>query len=893
MVVKIALLAAIAAGGYWGYQWYMNRAKPVSQKMVILGFDGADPDLLQEYWDDLPNFRRLANRGGLHTLETVNPPESPVTWTSFATGTEPGTHGIFGSIGRPWGTYWISPHSTYAAEDANFVWGLLKTSGTRYTSKRNSPTFWEILSEQKIPSILVRAPNTFPAPDKSRVTSLSGSETPDLMGNRVAYFHFSSSYEDEKSTLLGGRLVPVRQDDEWYRGEFGGFWNPVVQDKITTVRGKRLGVTLKRVERQVLLWLLERADGSRTAETDREHLYTVIGRVGEDLRTGSVSTRQKHLADLKRLRAIVDGPDGPEAIDWLAQEDHPDKDGLRKTVRDYRQQEENLLKEQRALEERPGMPPSITKPVGFRIADESSVVVDFEDNKNMIFQNEWSGWFEVTYSITPFSRIHGLTRFYLQSVNPELNVYMHTVIADPKDSVLPISHPSGYAKELAEHLGAFETKGRSAETFGLCDEKLDEEAFLQEVLDRLRLQEAITFYTLENKKTSLFLSVFDAADRVATVMGRHLDPLHPRYDPRAAAKYRNTLKQVYVQMDAIIGKALDSIDANTVLVVVSDHGVRPFRYQVNLNNWLVQKGYMTLKDETVEPATFTRLRSGRLFIEGVDWSQTEAYSLGFGHIYINREGREPEGIVPPSEYDSLCNNIRRELLRFTDERPGHAGERVVSWVGVGKEMWPDSMVEEESDAPDLVVGFSEGYRSSWNNVLGRTDSHIIQDNTEKWSAGHASAPASQVPGFLLCDHPISYENPSILDIAPTILQYFDRPVPESMSGRDLLGPAIPQEIPTLTPTLTPTVAPEELEPTDEEGAGPVPPPEPDSATGEVQATGSEIEDVSPAVANIESGTAIETPTATAVIQAATASSGAQQPTPVPGISETPTPTAFF
>jgi len=887
-LARITVLAMIGAGGYWGYERFVNRAEPAPQKMVVIGFDGADLDFIHEYWDALPNLRRLAEWGSLSPLRTVCPPESPVTWSSFASGAGPGVHGVFGSVYRPWGTYLISPRSTYGWEDPKFVWGLIRTRGTRYYSKQQSPTFWDILAEHKIPSVLIRMPGLYPPPEDSSITCLSGDGMTDLMDGRVAYFHLSPAYEEgTESTFMGGRLVPLRKENEWYRAEIGGFWNPVVQDKITRLRGKRHALAMKRVENRVLLWLLERAAGSRTAETDRDELRRSLGRVGQDLRTDSRSAQKKLLPEWRRLRSIVDDPDGPEAVDWLADENHPAPDELRKTIRDQREEENNLLKEQRALEEKPGVPPSITKPIALRVTDETSVLIDFEDTQPMIFLGEWSNWFKVTYPITPFSRVHGLTRFYLQSVDPELNVFMHSIIVDPRDPSRPLSHPSAYASELAEELGPFDTRGHAAKTAALLDEKLDEKAFMEDVLDTLRLREAMTLSSLENQEYSLFVSVFSAADHVATVMGRHADPLHPLYDPQEATTFKDTLKQIYIQMDALVGKVLAQLDVNTVLFVVSDRGSRPVRHTVNLNNRLIQQGYMTLKEDDGEPPTMERLMSGRLFIESVDWSQTRAYSLGYGQVYINLQGREPEGIVQPSDYERLCAEIRQDLLGLRDTRPGRSGEQVVSWVGIGKDLWSGSAMGDESDAPDLVVGFAEGYGASLENVVGAAGGNVIEENRRKRSADSSGAPVDQVPGFVFCNRPISYEDPSILDLAPTILHYFDLPVSQDMQGRDLLGPAIRQDVPTITPTPL-TVQPSA---TAEITTNPLPS---GVGGGTPELEGGDTETEGSDTPRNESGDATRgIPSGTGETEGASTLVSEDESTPTPAGPALPTPTPFF
>ncbi|MGH9370821.1 MAG: alkaline phosphatase family protein, partial [Vicinamibacterales bacterium] len=77
------------------------------QKMVVLGFDGMDPDLVGQWVQEgrLPNIKRLMGQGGLYPLTTTHSAESPTAWASFATGVNPGKHNIYDFLVRDTATY--------------------------------------------------------------------------------------------------------------------------------------------------------------------------------------------------------------------------------------------------------------------------------------------------------------------------------------------------------------------------------------------------------------------------------------------------------------------------------------------------------------------------------------------------------------------------------------------------------------------------------------------------------------------------------------------------------------------------------------------------------------------------------------------------------------------
>ncbi|MBE0712624.1 MAG: nucleotide pyrophosphatase, partial [Candidatus Aminicenantes bacterium] len=89
------------------------------------------------------------------------------------------------------------------------------------------------------------------------------------------------------------------------------------------------------------------------------------------------------------------------------------------------------------------------------------------------------------------------------------------------------------------------------------------------------------------------------------------------------------------------------------------------------------------------------------------------------------------------------------------------------------------------NAPDLIVGYNEGYRASWDGVTGIVNAVVIDDNTKAWSGDHCIDPAL-VPGVLFSNLKIKTASPSIMDIAPTVLELFGLTPPAHMDGRGLV-----------------------------------------------------------------------------------------------------------
>jgi predicted AlkP superfamily phosphohydrolase/phosphomutase len=220
-------------------------------------------------------------------------------------------------------------------------------------------------------------------------------------------------------------------------------------------------------------------------------------------------------------------------------------------------------------------------------------------------------------------------------------------------------------------------------------------------------------------------------------------------------------------MDDLIGRVMKQIDDKTLLLVVSDHGFKSFARCVNLNAWLHQNGYLALKSGKTE--------SGDWF-DDVDWSRTRAYTMGLNGLYLNLKGRERHGIVEPSEAEALKNEIRTKLDGLVDPASGRVG---ITGVFDCDAVYAGPYVDA---APDLIVGYGEGFRASWDSVMGKVTSAIFEDNLKAWSGDHCVDPRL-VPGVLFSNQKFTVEKPAIVDVAPTILKLFGLAPPAHFDGK--------------------------------------------------------------------------------------------------------------
>jgi predicted AlkP superfamily phosphohydrolase/phosphomutase len=655
------VLVALGVGG-----WVLScrrtvSLRPVTTQVVVLGFDGADPNLLAKWMKEgkLPNLARLAEQGTFRPLGTTNPPESPVAWASFATGLNPGGTGIFDFLRRDPQTY-LPELALVSREKAEFLFGLIPIKPPRVTNERSGVPFYKAVADAGYKTTAIRVPLELPPTYLPGGKLWAGLGMPDLRGTWGTFFYFGSDLTqwDVGDTEFGGKLVRLEMN-------------------------------------------------------------------GNEASVG------------------VEGPVDP-------------------TANSYRR---------------------ISVPIRFQVTPQSNAVtIQLAGRAETVAEGHWSEWWHVKFPITPFLSAHATCRFYVLQVSPDLRIYMSPLNLDPESPALPISSPTSYTAELVKKHGPIKTVGWWHDTWALNEEKIDEGLFLEDAFRTMQTQAEITLDELRNDPPSLLVSVFLATDHVSHMFFRLIDPEHPRYDAELVEKYGDAILQSYERMDRIVGDVLKAMKPDGTLIIVSDHGFHSFRKGFNTNTWLVQNGYMALKHPGAEEKTYNleNLFGQGSFFPNVDWSRTKAYALGLGQIYLNLRGRERLGILDPGpETDRLLEEIRQKLEAVEDP---DTHQSVVQKVYLGREIFHGPRMPE---APDLQVGFRDGYRTSWQTSLGAIPAGIVVANMKKWSGDHCASDPSDTQGIFLSNRKVVTPDPSILDVAPTVISILGVRFPEHLDGRPL------------------------------------------------------------------------------------------------------------
>jgi predicted AlkP superfamily phosphohydrolase/phosphomutase len=330
-------------------------------------------------------------------------------------------------------------------------------------------------------------------------------------------------------------------------------------------------------------------------------------------------------------------------------------------------------------------------------------------------------------------------------------------------------------------------------------------------------------HLLTHQPWDLFMVHFMETDTVQHQMWHLIDgQARPRY--RAASPKTNPVLEIYRLADEAIGKliaALPQPDDTTVLVI-SDHGFGPLHYNLHLNTWLLQQGYLKLKNSL--PSRFKRLafrlgitpenlypweerlrllKVGQAFKEdqsyrllrrfflsaqNVDWKRTVAYSYGnVGQIYLNRIGREPQGCVPAWRVLPLTTEIVEALRAFTNP---YTGEAVAETVYRREEIYTERAL---ASGPEIVFLPSDGY-----TPLGLSE--FLANRPVSLSVAHSGW--HRMEGVLLGRGDAlrrgRLSNLRLLDLFPTVNHLMGLPSPADLDGQ--VSASLIRQVPALAGT---------------------------------------------------------------------------------------------
>lgn len=436
-----------------------------------------------------------------------------------------------------------------------------------------------------------------------------------------------------------------------------------------------------------------------------------------------------------------------------------------------------------------------------------AVSFDFGGNEVTLAAREYSEWLTIEFDAGLGVKVKGIVKIYITQLSPHFELYVTPINIDPDSPAMPISDPSMFSQYLAKLQGSYATLGLAEDTWALNERMIDETAFLEQTYAIHEEREKMFFNSLKKNRTGLTAVVFDATDRIQHMFMRYLDPSNPANRDKDTEQHANAIRDLYVKMDGLLARVQEHVDDKTLLCVISDHGFKQFKRGVNINTWALENGYMKAKvtGSAGEPASgaealgqadspdgeacdFGGYCAGvpgetsaiGEYLRGVDWSQSKIYQLGLSGIYINKKGREAEGIVPSSEYKAVKNEIKEKLEGLRDP---DTGEVAITSVYDTAEIMSGPYTD---GAPDLIIGYNVGYRASWDAAVGKASETVVEDNLKSWSGDHC-IDYKLAPGVLFTNRKVVAERPGLVDMGPSILDLFGVKVPEFMMGKPIFS----------------------------------------------------------------------------------------------------------
>ena len=274
-------------------------------------------------------------------------------------------------------------------------------------------------------------------------------------------------------------------------------------------------------------------------------------------------------------------------------------------------------------------------------------------------------------------------------------------------------------------------------------------------------------YLIENREWDFFEFVEIGLDRVHHAFWKYFDENHHLHEPNS--EYKNIIEDYYRLLDGEIGRTLKLIDLDeTAVIIVSDHGVRAMRGAFAINQWLAEQNLLKIKDREIKEGT-------KLERLDVDWKNSTAWAWGgyYSRIFINVEGREPEGVVSPESF----HEIRDEIAELVKSIRGPDGEKWDTKVFYPENIYPTA----KGDRPDVMVYLDN---LSWRaaGTLGYESPYLEENDTGPDDAVHSEYGvfSLHMPGMEESKHAVT----EIYDFAPTVLGLFG--IEHTLRGRSII-----------------------------------------------------------------------------------------------------------
>jgi predicted AlkP superfamily phosphohydrolase/phosphomutase len=383
--------------------------------------------------------------------------------------------------------------------------------------------------------------------------------------------------------------------------------------------------------------------------------------------------------------------------------------------------------------------------------------------------------------------------------------FMVSGMAAPDARADHFTYPEHLLSDLESKVGPYQLAEDEVFQYGR------ETVYLKSLLEWLEYQSNVVKYLIENEPCDIYLFVFMQTDHAQHKFWRYIDSGYPDYDTDHDMQFQDALLHVYRAMDEDLGELMRSLDDETNWIVMSDHGAGPCHGIMFINRWLREEGFLAVNQNfstsikawlakrnlvlrvyklisklglgwlanLVSKSARNRVLSAFLSFDDVDWGRTKAYSRGaFGQIFINLEGREPQGVVKPGvEYERLVSDIMQKLAVL---KHPETGEHLITDIRRREEVIHGPYIERAADIMFSVQNYlyqaSVKFDVEGEGILGKSE--------------YDDSGTHRPDGILIMSGPgikqgVKIQGANVADITPTLLALADVPVPNHLDGRIL------------------------------------------------------------------------------------------------------------
>lgn len=322
------------------------------------------------------------------------------------------------------------------------------------------------------------------------------------------------------------------------------------------------------------------------------------------------------------------------------------------------------------------------------------------------------------------------------------------------------THPASVKEEITHLVGEY-----AVDVKGFRTDRKD--WLLEQIYSMSRKQFDVVRHLLKTSDWDYFHFVEIGLDRLHHGFWQFHDPEHVLYV--SGNPYEQVIREYYRYLDNELGRILELLTDDTLILIASDHGAQRLDGGFCVNEWLVQEGLLALKEYPKEITPFSKL--------DVDWEKTRVWSEGgyYARVFFNVKGREPQGVIEKADYEKFRDEVKARLEATVDDRGRQMGTKVFK---------PEEVYRTVRNiAPDLIVHFGDLF---WRSIggVGYPAIHTQENDTGPDGCNHA-----QFGSFILAAPQIpsrgEVRGVHLLNIAPTLLELGGYDIPASMQARSL------------------------------------------------------------------------------------------------------------